>query len=753
MFPQRKFRTAKDCKFKENFLTFINNKHNITIFDSLQPFINELTQYRNLIGYFSGNEKDEQKILKDIANSEIYISTLKVLNTSVPVNEHNLKINFSWREACNDQETNSFNINYEIGSVLYNIAICKCILGYNLNNDKNVDSLKKAAKYYKEAAGTFEELRLLVNEKVQKESIPDFSENYLKCCKEFCIAEAQIILCKFSEIKGLSFEIQSKLNYGVYTLLNRCMSYSLSSFKADKTIVQYEREYFNAKAFYFRKKFLDIGFKNYGTGLGEMITLLNEALKLLNFCSENFNKVKNVFEKVELSNFKEQIETELENLNKLNKEIYKEKIKNINEISIEPEIKVEVTITKNQQNPIESSSILKTIFVSDEIKKLISKYNYEMSEYLKYKLNQVENEETINKFLYERNIPYCLTNGVSSLQLNPEIFNNLQTIQQQGGFEFLKNQLKTIKEKSDYIENLLNSIENKLLEDKENDEKNKILYGNDWNIPHNDEYLKKCKKYREQLNVGKNLDFQVNDLIMKNVKYYELIGLPKHIIEARIPSNLDKNKLETLPSTQALKFAVDKLMEDKNNLSKEIKFIFNELNLNLPLEDLKECNKGNKNIEVLIDETKKKFDILFEKINQMQPAIKNDFNDIDSKYIEFSKGCSLLGASENQQSQIYIAFLSKAPKEFAKNIKNTNNSINFYNQFLTRIQPLEENVQNYLVARDVEKKELIEKLCKEQRYKYAQNSLPENNNNNFNYNNYNNNNQNNQFSYKDINKW
>ena len=322
MFPQRKFRIAKECHFKESFLTYINSYHTISQFDSLQPFINELSQYRNLIGYLNGNEKDENKILKDITNSEIYISTLNFLMSKI---DQNLKINFSWRESCNDQETNSFNFHYEICSVLFNIAISKCILGFNSNHSKNVENLKKSVKFYKEAAGTFEEIRLLVNEHLKKENFADFSENYLKCCKDFCIAEAQMILCKFSEIKCLNFEIQSKLNYGVFVLLNRCMSYSLSSFKADKTIVQYEREFFCAKAFYFKKKSFENEFKNYGKNLSEMICLLNEAIKLLNFCIENINKVKNVVEKIDLSNFKENLEKELENLNKLNKEIYKEK--------------------------------------------------------------------------------------------------------------------------------------------------------------------------------------------------------------------------------------------------------------------------------------------------------------------------------------------------------------------------------------------------------------------------------------------
>ena len=742
MFPQRKFRIAKECHFKESFFNFINANYEISLFDSLKSFINELSQYRNLIGFLSGNEKDENKILKDITNCEIYISTLNFLMSKIDI-----KINFSWRESCNDQETNSTNFHYEICSVLYNIAICKCILGYNLNNSqKNVELLKKSVKFYKEAAGTFEEIRSIVNEKLKKENFPDFSENYLKCCKDFCIAEAQIILCKFSEIKGLKFDIQAKLNYGVFVLLNRCMSYSLNSFKADKTIVQYEREFFCAKAFYFKKKSLENDFKNFGNGLSEMICLLSEAIKLLNFCIENINKVKNVVEKIDLSNFKENLEKELENLNKLNKEIYKEKIKNINEISLESEIKIEISFPKNLQIPIESSNILNTIFIPNEIKKLLSKFQYELNNYLNFKLNQIENEDRINKFLNERNIPFCIENGVSNLHLNQEIYDNLQSISQKGGFEYLKNQLKTIQEKRDFIENLLNNIENKLLLDKENDEKNQILYGKNWNLIYNKDFINKCLKYKEQLNVGKNLDFQVKDLIMKNVKYYELIGLPKFVIEARIPSNIDKNKIQNLESKNALKFAVDKLNEDKNKLKNEINFINNEINNNFPINDLKECSNGNKNIDVLIDENKKKIDFLFEKIENFQNEIKNDFNDVDTKFIEFAKNCNSLASNENQESQMYISFLSKAPREFEKNVINTNNSINFYNQFLTRIQPFQENVDNYLADREIKKKELIEKLCKEERYKIAQNSLPNNNNNNFNNNNNINFNNNNNFN-------
>ena len=309
-----------------------------------------------------------------------------------------------------------------------------------------------------------------------------------------------------------------------------------------------------------------------------------------------------------------------------------------------------------------------------------------MNNYFKNKLNQIENEEKITKFLNERNIPFCIENGVSNFNLNQEIYNNLQTISSKGGFQYLKNQLKSIEEKRNFIENLLNNIENKLLLDKENDEKNQILYGKNWILNYNKDFINKLLKYKEQLNVGKNLDFQVKDLIMKNIKYYELIDLPKFVIEARIPSNIDKNQIQNLESKNALKFAVDKLLEDKNKLKNEINFIYNEINNNFPVNEIKECSNGNKNFDVLVDENKKKIDFLFEKIENLQPEIKNDFNDIDTKFIEFAKNCSKLANNENQESQNYISFLSKAPREFEKNVINTNNSINFYNQFLTRIQ-------------------------------------------------------------------
>ena len=48
---------------------------------------------------------------------------------------------------------------------------------------------------------------------------------------------------------------------------------------------------------------------------------------------------------------------------------------------------------KNNLNKLESSNILNTIFIPNEIKKLLSKFNYELNSYLKNKLNQIKNLE------------------------------------------------------------------------------------------------------------------------------------------------------------------------------------------------------------------------------------------------------------------------------------------------------------------------------------------------------------------------
>ena len=53
----------------------------------------------------------------------------------------------------------------------------------------------------------------------------------------------------------------------------------------------------------------------------------------------------------------------------------------------------------------------------------------------------------------------------------------------------------------------------------------------------------------------------------------------------------------------------------------------------------------------------------------------------------------------------------------------TNNSLMFYENFAKKIEEISQEIDSYLAAREIEKKELIDVICKNDRMKIAQNSI------------------------------
>ena len=221
--------------------------------------------------------------------------------------------------------------------------------------------------------------------------------------------------------------------------------------------------------------------------------------------------------------------------------------------------------------------------------------------------------------------------------------------------------------------------------------------------------------------MAKKMDSELRWRIADNSKYYELVGLPRNIIEARIPSNADPAKLAELPSTKALKFAIDKLMSDKNLIKEQIETMMNELNMNVPITELQKVVKGVRNERLVIEDGKKKIEKYFVKISEIDKIIKNDFSDIELKFSEFSKACQEMGSGE--EGRKYIEFLNNAEHEFSRAIANIGNSLNFYNQYFEHIKKFSDDLMSYFLARNITKEELIEQLSHDERFRLAQNSI------------------------------
>ena len=727
MFPLRKFRIGCDSKIKESLRKYIQDKFSLETYNQCEEFVNEFYQTRNMVGFMSNNQTSPEQIKTMISNCYTYLKTLDILNQKIKIgNSYNeLQINFSWREASCGKETSSKNIYYEICSVEFNIAISFCLLGYLDFKSEDPEKLKESMKNFERASYIFNEVKNIAKTNLGTENIPDFSESFLNCCNDYALGLSQICVLKIALNKNLSKGLISKLSMGVHNLINQCMFYSITSFSCDKTLPNFLRNYFEAKAYIYKKDFLLIDYEKYAQGLGNILGYSNLALSKLNVCVKDIIKVKTYFDEFKLTNEKSDLEYFIQKYTQINEKVNKEKITEESKLPvIEADIKVQPLKIEFTSNPIASTIILNKYLIPNDIKPLVNRYFEDVSIFLNDKLSQFESEKSINEFLENRNLPNALTTGISSSPLSQNIFDEILSVQNQGGLHYLESQLDKISKESDRMGEKIKRLEEKLFEDKQEDDKCRILYGNDnWKRVYNPEFLEKCNSLKENLNIGKNLDFQIRKKILEKTKYYELFSLPKHVIEARIPRNIDQTKLAELSSTQALKFSINKLQQDKLKLSETIREMFNDLYYNIPIVEFQDVLLNKRTEKLISEDRKKKYEPMLEKISEINIMIKTDFIDIESKYNEFANACGDLKHSENEETQQYLFFLSNAKKEFQKHVNNTNNSLMFYENFAKKIEEISQEIDSYLAAREIEKKELIDVICKNDRMKIAQNSI------------------------------
>ena len=727
MFPLRKFRIGCDSKIKESLRKYFQDKFSLETYNQCEEFVNEFYQTRNMVGFMNNNQTSPEQIKTMISNCYTYLKTLDLLNQKIKIGSsyNELQINFSWREASCGKETSSKNIYYEICSVEFNIAISFCLLGYLDFKSEDPEKLKESMKNFERASYIFNEVKNIAKTNLGTENIPDFSESFLNCCNDYALGLSQICVLKIALNKNLSKGLISKLSMGVHNLINQCMNYSITSFSCDKTLPNFLRNYFEAKAYIYKKDFLLIDYEKYAQGLGNILGYSNLALSKLNVCVKDIIKVKTYFDEFKLTNEKSDLEYFIQKYTQINEKVNKEKITEESKLPvIEADIKVQPLKIEFTSNPIASTIILNKYLIPNDIKPLVNRYFEDVSIFLNDKLSQFESEKSINEFLENRNLPNALTTGISSSPLSQNIFDEILSVQNQGGLHYLESQLDKISKESDRMGERIKRLEEKLFEDKQEDDKCRILYGNDnWKRVYNPEFLEKCNSLKENLNIGKNLDFQIRKKILEKTKYYELFSLPKHVIEARIPRNIDQTKLAELSSTQALKFSINKLQQDKLKLSETIREMFNDLYYNIPIVEFQDVLLNKRTEKLISEDRKKKYETMLEKISEINIMIKTDFIDIESKYNEFANACGDLKHSENEETQQYLFFLSNAKKEFQKHVNNTNNSLMFYENFAKKIEEISQEIDSYLAAREIEKKELIDVICKNDRMKIAQNSI------------------------------
>ena len=721
MFPIKKFRIANDCDFNKAFDTYIRSNYPLEVFNQCQPFIKDLAQTRNLIGYLSINQSEAQFDAL-ISKCVSYIKTLLELNTVTKIEKNSLCIEFKWREVRTGQVTTSTNLYYEICSVKFNIATLLMSKGYLHINSKDKNELKEAYKNFIKAAGIYEEITNLCNTYyVTKENIPDFGENTLYAFKNYALGMGQIAIFNLSQ--GMyGADLLQKLLHGIYLLFKRALTVNLDN-QGDRGEIQYLAEYYFMKSLLYYKMSYEKIYNEKGHSIGIIIGLEEYILDNLRKLESNKNNYGTHEQHSEVTNLLRTIQSELENYKYKNNVVNKEPINANDAIEKMPSlIKAQVPENKfdlNEPSLMSLNSIKKSL-INPKVKSMIDNYIYEMKKYIDGNIYNYETPQKIDDFINKRGLNDIFGYYGGASVLSNEVFRDIQEIQNQGGLGGLLGKFKLINNEYHSLQTKINQIKDIYNKEELENENYAKMYGDKWNLPLDPTYKNTLDDLLNELNTKRKNDIALSGIIMNDKEFYNLLQFKeKAEIEAKIPKDLNQVRIQSSPLIDQLQKNVNLLFDKKTTMSNLINGLYSKINNDWPLDDFNQAAKKLKTESSIIQDQKTLMTNDFKEIEKVNEEIINLYPLIEKDYNEYVKQTGFQGNIVNNK---YLQFFNNLKVNYQRHSMELDRRLKEYNDFGNKINEVGHSVNDHLQARNFMKSETLEKLEHEFRLAMAQNT-------------------------------
>ena len=533
-----RLKISNEMNLNSSFLEYIsNNNGQQSLTQKLNDFFSDFNQNRNFITHIS----DELNSIIDLENI-VQINT-KYFNQLVAIKSkmlNGLNFDFAWTDTISDKLISSSNINFEYYNVLFNLATLFFYLGYNKSNSPNInkDLRKEAIKNFKNSLYLFNIIRDEALNKINQSELPyDLSPIYCEFCSTLCVVYGQIEIVKIAEeTNPTEFNLKSKLLMGISDNFNK--AYQLSNGEPIKDGIKDSlRNYLLNRQLYYKslayKKLSELNVKKFndkGTGYGEALVYQQLSTQELDECQKTINYCEGL---IDLDKFNLYLNNEKvleEKMKDLNYRIYHQYTPDPNTIKLESKVlMVPLPIEKVYIHENESKFINdKTINCEDldlltpsEIKNMLDNYKNQMGNFIKEKINQYDNDETIKKYIDTLNLPQKLiykpinTKDPNSSGIPENLWEKIAEIQKLGGINYLNHLMKKILNKSSEYINNLNSILSEITKEENEDNYYRNQLRDKWEINpsknYNIDYIERIKNYQSKINNAREEDIQIEN--------------------------------------------------------------------------------------------------------------------------------------------------------------------------------------------------------------------------------------------------
>ena len=719
MLNLKRFKKGKDLDIINSFQNFcqINNLN----YESFRADIEELQNYKKLVNK-PNQILDATELNKNIKINLTYIEILSKINDSVKIGNEKGKwdIKFIWTNASTGSADTYSDYYYEICSVKYNIGINFCLLGFLYINSKDENALKFSKQSFEKAAFIFDEITKL-SSNIQNNNVMDFSNNYLNICIYFSLGLAQYYIFLFAVKKKLKEKSLSKYIAGGYEFLSTALSINFE--RGDKSLLFCLEHYFHCLAIHYHVlSNLPIVVKN-KKGMGLIYGYEAYAYELIKEMTDKINKIKDEFDINLIANLKNQITDFLhENYNKIN-EIYKEKVVDKNSLP-----KLEYSQLSKFVNYMDSPNFRETNMneqkvnmtqmanmtlnqIPNDLLEIVSLYKNKFENRLKEMFEKYENSDKILQFLSKKDLPYILepfleynpaATPSGEIGPDPRIIDVIRYIKGKGGINYLKRYINQLDYNYTTIINLLNKFENMIYNFIQEDNNNKNLYGNKWQIQSPLHYQIELNNLKNIIYSQRKVDEKIKNDIVQREKHYEVFDQNEENIILKIPNPL---QLTTqLDSAKNLKNGLKTLSDDEILINKAFNLILENIAKKIPIEDLKKVKNNEITIENVIENEIQKMYKSFKVLEDYSNNIRKDMKNIEVLFDIFEKQSSQI---KNDAYNKAISYFTKIKSLFIETENLIGQRLNFYNDYKNRgLRNFQESFDGYTFMREILMREM-----------------------------------------------
>ncbi|XP_063674686.1 programmed cell death 6-interacting protein-like isoform X8 [Bolinopsis microptera] len=668
--------------------------------------VDDVSKMREKILAVEKSEKGAEQLLR-------YYLQMSAMDCKLPINENQIHVTFTWYDSFykdsvfSGKRGSAANSLYERSCVLFNYAAVSSQIAASQNLDTD-DGLKIAAKYFQVASGAFAQLRDKLVPTMQKVPTPDLSPEVLASLTTLMQAQAQECIY----IKAVADKMKEKVTC---RLAGSAADFYGDAYKAMSNVNLKGTNWDKWTAICLAKQNYMSGLSEYyqslnakaSKAIGEELARLTEAHKLLG------DAVKQSAGSFECKDILSKVDRAQAAAKKDNEFIYHERVPNISDL---PAVgRAPVAKPTPVATELEGWSDVFNKLVPLNVQQAATMYASRKDHLIHLEITKLrEATNQLNNAMNQMNLPAAIED-LGGKEIPVSLIEKSGDVRTKGGLMSLRQSFDELPQLLQRNEEIITETLKELNAEEASDKHLRGTFGAKWNRTKSEDLTKSFKdqgdKYQSILTNARNADKIVREKFETNIRAIDILSKDESTLIDSIP----------VGGAQSLSGQGQKAVASLKSFMDQIKLLKGER------DALEQKFKAGGDTEEII-----------EKFSQLNTE-SNLFNDegLSTEHLEKTYGpqqaavvdsvrqqdeliakitCandefvqSKTGATSDPRSEM-MSELAQGYDAFIELMSNLAEGTKFYNNLTKILTTYQSNVNDFILARNTEKEDLMKSL-------------------------------------------